>query len=542
MTEKQKVERSDANIFAPKLYTVRKIPLSLIIGGEFRQDAGGYQISLEPDEEKTYNVRQQDSALLRQIRLITGKIGKFNPYIIFVNINISKARVEQIKRIVTDGFALNGKHFVSSERSASMTRNGILSFVDESIAGELDKRITMDLEFDKVVLSKYYSYRGLMLSSSHNIEGYLPKMIVVPDYFTTIPNQHIKYAEDVTTSFIDSNGNERQWTQKDIKSGYRDIEINAFDGCGFCHPAITGEISRRLGLSEDEQASSMIIRMPYIKGVIHELDYEAFYRERGVDYITDIWGVKYDFSEPMMILTEGMYKGYKYFNKYGDWRDWELYWEKFHKYEHCFGVAKWNFIAEREPKYTRGNYQVLQDLDLPYDKFRQLADYSIDWADKIINGDKIYTYCFLGLMHGKTNVTNGYIKAILKNPEMIKESSVRNHISQKLKKKIEDMMCGKIWLNATFKFLAPDLIMLMEWAGGLKPVGCLASDEFYSHNTEGAIIGERLIERNPHICRSEHVILKGVQNELINTYCSHLDNICMINCRSIVPARLNGAD
>ena len=84
--------------------------------------------------------------------------------------------------------------------------------------------------------------------------------------------------------------------------------------------------------------------------------------------------------------------------------------------------------------------------------------------------------------------------------------------------------------------------MMMEHIGGLEPVGCLGSDEFYSHNKDGVILGERLIERNPHICRSEHVIMTGVQNELTATYCSHLDNVCMINSKSITPQRLNGAD
>lgn len=51
-----------------------------------------------------------------------------------------------------------------------------------------------------------------------------------------------------------------------------------------------------------------------------------------------------------------------------------------------------------------------------------------------------------------------------------------------------------------------------------------------------------MIERNPHICKSEHVILKGVQNVDIATYCSHLDNVCMLNSKSITPQRLNGSD
>lgn len=518
-------------MFAPKLYKVCKIPLRDLI-------ETGFIIDLEPQEVRKYYIKQQDNAMMRQIRLVTGDSRYFNPYIVFVDID--KKDKEAITYLAHNGFIFQGRLYLLSERSASMTRNGILSFVAAEIEPEINRRITMDLEFDTVVTSKYRSYRGLCLSSTHNLEHFFPKVIVVPDLMRTIPNQHIKFAVDETTEFIDREGRQRTWTQKAIAEDHRDIEINAFDGCGLIHPALCREIEWWVG--SKTRMSSMIIRAPFIKGVLHELDYPAFFTEHDITEITDIWGVKHGAREPMIILTESMYKGLKYFKTYGDARDWTLYWEKFHKYEHCIGVAKWNFTAEEEPLYTRGNYQILQDLDLPYDQFRSLADYSIDWAEKITHGDPLATYCFLGLYADKHNPMNNYTAAILKNPQMIKESSVKKYVMSLLTKYKNDMKCGKLWLNATFKFLVPDLIMLLEHIGGLEPRGCLDSDEFYSHSRLGIYEGEHLIERNPHICRSEHVVLKGVHNEQIVKYCGHLDNVCMINCKSITPSRLNGAD
>ena len=118
----------------------------------------------------------------------------------------------------------------------------------------------------------------------------------------------------------------------------------------------------------------------------------------------------------MLIFTESMYKGLKYFKQYGDGRDWDRYWDLFEKYDHCIGIAKWNFSFAEEPVFTRANYQILQDLDLPYDDFRSLADDSIEWAERIVDGDMLYTYCFLGLMADRCTPINAYSKAILKNP------------------------------------------------------------------------------------------------------------------------------
>lgn len=518
-------------MFAPKLYTVYKIPLRDIVAAEFN-------LQKSEEELRRYKVRQQDGSLLRLIRLITGDGGQFNKYIIFVNID--KKDEDIIREIVINGFYINGRHFVMSERSASMTRTGILSFVDEEIEPELNRRVTMDIKYDKGVLSKIYAYRGLLLSACHMLEGFRPKIIIVPDYYRIIPDQNIKYAYDDTTEFIDKEGRQRTWTQKNIGQDVRDIEINAFDGCGIHHPSISRQVEELLG--SKTRMSSILWRMPWIKGVTHEMDYEAFYAERGIKQIKDIWGVWHDFSEPMMICTESMYKGYKMFKAYGDSRDWDLYWEKFEKYDHCIGIAKWNFSAEEEPIYTRSNYQILQDLELPYEEFVHLADYSVEWAERIIHGDPLYTYCFLGMFADNHVSKNDYVAAILKNPEMIKEDSVKKYLMNLLSKYRDEMKCGKLWMKATFKFAAPDLIMLMEHIGGLEPVGCLESDEFYSHDKNGPVLGERLIERNPHICKSEHAILTGVQNELTNTYCSHLDNVCMVNSKSILAQKLNGAD
>lgn len=523
-------------MFAPKLYTVRKFLFSFIIENDF-------DIKLTWEEERKYHINQQDNMLFRQIRLITGKTQKLNPYVIFVDCAGAKNKKDELRRITLEGFKLNGRRYVASERSASMVRTSILSFVDITLVDEIELRVKMDIDIGKTVLSKWYAYRGLMLSSCHNIEDWYPKMIVIPDYKKTIPEQHIKYVYDKTSTFIDKEGREREWTQKEIGEKVSDIEINAFDGCGVHHPLITDYVMERLESST--RPTSMILRAPFIKGVSNEFDYQTFFSERGVSKIKDVWGVWHDVtpgSEPMFILTESMYKGIKYFKHYGDIRDWEEYWRRFKRYQHCIGIAKWNFSLKEEPVYTRGNYQILQDLNLPYDDFAKLAGYSMEWVDKIIDGDPFYTMCFLGFFADKHKALNDYMMAALKNYEMLKEPTVRNYMISLVEKYIDEMKCGKFFLKSCFKFLLPDLVMLMEHAGGLEPNGCLSEDEFFSFNRFGTMQGEFLIERNPHICKSEHVILKGTTNELIEKYCSHLTNVCMINCKSITPQRLNGAD
>lgn len=520
-------------MFSPPLYNVRKITL---------QDIASSNFDLQGDM-KRFMIKQSDSPLLRQIRRISGSDSKYNKYIVFVDCHGAKVHPEAMEHIVYHGFKFGNQKFKLSLRSASMTRNSILSFVDDMIWDEVNERIDMGIKWGKVTISKVEAYRGLMLSSCHCIEDWVPKIIVVPDMMTTIKNQHIKYAYDSDTEYIGKNGETLHWRQKSIADKYTDIEINAFDGCGIHHPRISRLIEQKIG--SKTPITSFITRLPYIKGCTHEVDYVKYFKSQGVTEIADIWGVKHGVTEndePMMIITESMYKGYKYFKQTGTVEDWQHYWNMFYKYHHCFGIAKWNFTINEEPVYTRANYQILQDLNLPYEKFALLARDSIRWIERIIDGDPIYTYCFLGLRADKCTSLNNYRTAILKNPEMLKEYGVRQYLLNLIDKYKDDMKCGKIWLKGSFKFLVPDLIMLMQHIRGLEPTGCLESNEFYSFNKDGVIEGEKLIERNPHICKSEHTILTGVNKPIVGEYFGHLSNICMINCKSITPQRLNGAD
>lgn len=520
------------SIFAPPLYVVRSYPLREII-------AADYHLSREQGSDKRFYIKQADNPLFRQIRLITGFSGKFNPYVVFIDSAGSPKTEEYIGRLVRDGIYIDGHHFVFGERSASMTRNGIFSVVDADIFPELNKRITMDIQFDKTVLSKYYAYRGLFFSSCHCLEGWKPKVIIVPDLMLPVPQQRIKYVYDKTVEY-EKDGEVRQWTQKDIAEDVRDMEINAFDGCGIHHPDITRQVTELLHAREP--VTTILWRIPWTKGVSHSVDYESFLLERGVEYIQDIWGRWHSVHDKMLIFTESMFKGMKYFKVYGDGRDWDRYWDLFDKYQHCFGVAKWNFSFDEEPVFTRANYQILQDLDLPYNKFRMLAEDSAEWAQRIVEGDSLYTYNFLGLTADRCTPVNAYAKAILKNPEMMYERNVRKYLRESVKKYIDGMKCGKLWMQACFKFLVPDLILLMEHIGGLPLRGSLEADEFYSRDIDGTFSGEYLIERNPHICKSEHALLRAVTTPDIIKYVGDLANICMVNCKSLIAPRLNGAD
>ena len=54
---------------------------------------------------------------------------------------------------------------------------------------------------------------------------------------------------------------------------------------------------------------SFQIRLPYIKGVVHTVDFHALFAELGVTEITDLFGVRHPVEQVDMILTRSMCKG-----------------------------------------------------------------------------------------------------------------------------------------------------------------------------------------------------------------------------------------
>lgn len=528
-------------LHSPKSYIIRKFPLSLFITYNFK-------IPVEVADDLQYQVLQSDTMLLRQIRMISNNYDDYNPFIIFIDATGAQNKPDVVKHLIERGAKIGKYHFSFGDRSASMIRQSIFSMVESHVWPEVNRRTSMELDFSKnpTVLSKYYAYRGLMLSSCHCIplDEWFPKIIVVPDTFLEIPNQKIKYVIDKEIDFVDKNtGQPRKWVQKDIAQKETSITINAFDGCGIVHPDLMREVERRIGTTE--RINSMVFRMPYFKGVFNEIDYVSFYEERGITEITDIWGVKHSVTrdaEPMFIACESMDKGTKYFKRDGTVNDWDHYKELLLKYKHAMGIAKWNYQEDTERLVSLGNYQILQSLELPFDDFKHLADKSVEWYEKIVSGDPIYTYCFLGALADNTEPLNHYVAAIMRNPEIIHEPSIQSYLHETLEKYRNGFKCGKLFLNSTFKFLVPDLIALMESIAGLPVKGCLGLNEFYSFDRNGVILGTRAIARNPHICCDEYLRMTGVDNELTKKYLSKLTNCVVLSIRGIYPQRLNGAD
>lgn len=543
---------------SPNLYTILKVPLQsfceyYIECKDYKDKSGNIKnkkvkkhkfkenIKLNDKDLDEFQIKQQYNHLFRIIINYYKdngiEIGNSIDDVLFVDSGNNRNYQDELDSVLRYGVTVDGKRYKYWGKSASMSRQGILGLVSENLYDHVERYAMMEIEFDKTVLSKFEAYKCLLLSSCFCVEEKIPYMIVVPDYENTIKDVSIKYVDEEIKHYIDKDtGEEKSYTEKVIKEGIMDIEGNCInDGSGLCSTEQAEKWRKYLDINYTPCA--FMLRVPYVKGIAIVVDFKSFYREKGITHIRDLWGQEHLVDDVDIILTESQYKGKKYFKKKDDYSDWENYLRLLDKYNYCIGISKWNYSHKEEPKMTRCNYQTLQTLDITTKDLIDMSEYTRDWVEKILNGDMLYVLKYLGL--GEDTVpSNAYMKSILYNPQMRDDIKVKSYLYGLLRKTIDEIKIGKIYIKGAFKILIPDVVFMMEYIGGLNPIGCLKEGEMFAkeHN------GKYVINRNPHLSKSEHVILNAVNNDLTKRWCYHLENICMLNSYDITAKRLNGAD
>jgi hypothetical protein len=165
----------------------------------------------------------------------------------------------------------------------------------------------------------------------------------------------IEKIKTVTVNGDGSNNAVRKYTRTEET---KDITITEFDGEGF--------ISPKLADSLDKGHNSFQVRMPYIKGVVHKVDFAALLSELEVPFIVDIWDKNHNPADVDIILTDSMFKGLKWMTDND--LSWAEYLERCKRYNHALYVSGKDKIEVQDT--TELNYQFLNTLSITDDEFR----------------------------------------------------------------------------------------------------------------------------------------------------------------------------
>ena len=488
-----------------------------------------------------------------------------------------RIRQEKAKALFrSEGVSLDfgsGPHrYLAFERSGSMSRQARLAFIREDFYDTVCRRIMMDMTIGDCQLSKLYAYNGLMLSSGIRIDGIgidRPHRVVVIDNPT-------RTERNVSVITVEDDGTQSSTRKYHRVEKKEDIEITCFDGEGLISKEYARVVDEKL--CGKKVHTSFQIRMPYVKGMLHEVDFKDFLTLCGTDTITDLWGMEHSVRDVDVILTKSMFKGYGWLTASG--MNWEDYRTVFRKYRHALYIT--NVSKEKPEQTTELNYQFLTTVSIQGDEFRP-ADLPDGWDHSPETDERnwltkqtelaYYNFCadesfrrnyFLEKFErvswwerhqGKDQILAAVLK---KNPHFINEPIYAKRLEAEADKIAEQYAVGRLIVAGDNRYLSGDLLDFLNclpvtktgtskkantfinfrWGLELNHQNFFAPSAAYQSSHVCTLL------RNPHIARNEEMQLYPLEDRknLHDQYLGHLTDVVMVGYTSLAAERLGGAD
>lgn len=460
------------------------------------------------------------------------------------------------------------RQYAAFERSNSMSRMGRLSFIRADLWETVRRRIMLDLELGQCQLSKLYAYNGLMLSTGARVEGIeidRPHRVIVVDNHALQRSARVITVEDV--------GGTDSVRRYQRVERVEDFSVTEFDGEGL----VSKEYAARLNKALGGRHTSFQIRLPFVKGMLHQVDFHDFFRSAGTTHLTDLWGVNHPVAKVDVILTKSMFKGHGWLAENG--KSWEDYWMAFRKYRHALYVT--NVSKERPQGFTQLNYQFLTTLSMTGEEFRprDLPDGwehspkedARQWLTKAteteyynLRADAAYrrqVFTRQASWWGADRKSRAYLlgKLLEKNPAFIGESVYQEQLEAMAQRLLKDYALGRLQVAGDVRFLSGDLLQFLVTLLDVTPkkrtksqwtfLSVAQSIEFQNHAFYAPRPGYKgksacTLLRNPHIARNEEILLNPYRpvEQMRKHYLGHLTDVVMVSSTMYAAERLGGAD
>ena len=453
--------------------------------------------------------------------------------------------------------------YLAFERSASMSRNCKLSFVRADLYERLRERMMLGMHIGQCQLSKLYAYNGLLFTGGRrvNIPDLLDgnRIVLIDNPKSLIPN--------VNTITVIDDGSEAPMRVYSRVEETADIEITEFDGEGLISPELS-KLFDPIGDIEHRHHSFQI-RLPYIKGVVHEVDFRSLFKELGVTKIRDIFGQLHNLSSVDMILTKSMFKGFGWMKDNN--LSWSEYLSRCRQYDHGLYISGMDSLEQRSSAEL--NYQFLVTANITEEEFRpkdlptgwkKAPPADRQWITKSTEeaywsyvGDTALQQDYFTSLANNAELSNRDRKKqqaqlVERNPLFLSEPIFQKELQSKAENILTKYENANLFAAGDNRYLSDDLIRLLAQIA--KPVSLTAYDKLMKECLQGAVFyapqpaytqnDTCILLRNPHIARNEEVIASRLSSPgpLRSKYLSHLHYVVMVDSRSLIPERLGGAD
>ena len=219
---------------------------------------------------------------------------------------------------------------------------------------------------------------------------------------------------------------------------------------------------------------NMMVRLPFVKGLLGVFDYLKFIDYHGCSpIIKDIYGVEHDIIAEgiQVIFTKSQFKLHKYYS------DWDEYKEKYKKYHCTAGVTN---IEEDRIKDATINYQMLQSLtDITDEEIEKIIEPSVDKLTTLCGNIQNIKNVF-GVTPYNMNKT-AFQKCIDIYPNLLNDDYAKSHLRRIKDSIVKKCRAGKLDVHGKYTFILPDFYAACEhWFLGFdSPNGLLDNGEVF---------------------------------------------------------------
>lgn len=427
---------------------------------------------------------------------------------------------------------INGQERVIHYRRFLGTNGGIknstIVYINRDLYPELKKRLDNGRDKSKeLVPAKLEAYQALVCSGSIPLPP--PRgIIVVKDCIT-----HFK--EDVIR-ITDEGGEEPVLTRE---CDY-EFEHNNSDGYGMMTPTYSKLVNEYLTGDGEHTISGMNTRYAWTKGMVYTFDFVEFAeRVAGRYEIEDVWGTMRDVRDADVILTESMLK------LWDSYDSWESYKQNCDENHYQFSVTK---VTPQNLENVRDmNYQFLQSYDFTDDEIEQLCKPTVDEIKDVIGLDyrkSIVFLCGYGLNEQNAwgdNVSD-YAKALMAEPEMIKDPFIRRRIYHDIKTKITRAERGCIRIHGNYSMIGGDIYALAQNMFGMDVTGILNKGEVYHKYWIDRGADEIVNFRAPMTCHNNIRKMRLNKSDDVAHWFQYIDTALLYNAWDSACEAMNGAD
>ncbi len=379
----------------------------------------------------------------------------------------------------------------------------------------------------KFIPAKLSAYFALQCSASISVPW--PRIIVVND-------AEVKFTDKVR--IVRDSGNDENPIWPTVSEPQEiEIEADVSDGMGFISPEMSAIWAKSLNEGE-EPLSGYNTRCAFVKGMVFTVPFVQFADEIAHTYmITDAWGDKRDIRDADVILTTSMLKLWDSYDGFED------YYQNCMKNDYDFCIAKSSPRELRNVHTT--NYQYIQDYSLSDAQIDDLIAPTVTKIKECLGLDwkKLILYmCGTGLDEKNVLKVDPMCKAIMANPDLVKDPYVRSKVNRMIQKRINSAKIGVLDVAGDYAILGNDPYSLLQNIFGMKITGLMKAGECYHKYWTDKGIDEIVLFRAPMTSHENVQKLKVVASDEMKKWYRYIKTCCLINSWDTTAMRLNGAD